>query len=93
VHIRAPLQYADDRRLFRQAARRKARHQAGHDHPRGERAGRLRRKLAAAKQLGLPGDVGEETLRELLLPLGVVDIKVCAVSAVWSGLKFMWRRK
>jgi hypothetical protein len=49
-------------------------------------------KLAAARKLGLPGDVSEETLRELLLPTGLVDVKVCAVSEVWSGLKFLWRR-
>jgi hypothetical protein len=49
-------------------------------------------KLAAARKLGLPGDISEETLRELLLPTGLVDVKVCAVSEVWSGLKFLWRR-
>jgi hypothetical protein len=50
-------------------------------------------KLAAAKKLGLPGDLSEGTLRELLLPTGLVDVKVCAVSDIWSGLKFLWRRK
>jgi hypothetical protein len=49
-------------------------------------------KLAAARSLGLPGDISEDTLRELLLPTGLVDVKVCAVSDVWSGLKFVWRR-
>ena len=37
-------------------------------------------------------DVDEDTLREVVLPLGLVDVKVCAVSAVWSGLKFLRRR-
>jgi hypothetical protein len=34
-----------------------------------------------------PTDVTEETIREVALPLGYVDIKVCAVSEVWSALK------
>lgn len=37
-------------------------------------------------------DITEQTLRDLLLPLGWVDTKVCAVSDVWSGLKFLSRR-
>lgn len=36
-----------------------------------------------------PGDITEDTLRAVLLPAGLVDVKVCAVSAVWSGLKFV----
>jgi hypothetical protein len=31
-------------------------------------------------------------VREVALPLGLVDVKVCAIDAVWSGLKLMWRR-
>ena len=30
-------------------------------------------------------DITEDTIRELALPLGFVDVKVCAVSEVWSG--------
>jgi hypothetical protein len=37
-------------------------------------------------------DVTEDTIREVALPLGWVDIKVCAVSEVWSGLKLVIRR-
>jgi hypothetical protein len=37
-------------------------------------------------------DVTEGVVRELALPLGLVDIKVCAVSDVWSGLKLVIRR-
>ena len=37
-------------------------------------------------------DLSEEAVRELALPLGLVDIKVCAVDATWSGLKLMVRR-
>jgi len=37
--------------------------------------------------------VTEDTIRELALPIGFVDIKVCAVSAVWSGLKLVVRKE
>jgi hypothetical protein len=37
-------------------------------------------------------DITEDTVREIALPLGLVDTKVCAVDATWSGLKLMWRR-
>jgi hypothetical protein len=36
--------------------------------------------------------VSEDTIRELALPLGLVDIKVCAVDEVWSGLKLVVRK-
>jgi hypothetical protein len=41
----------------------------------------------------VPTDISEDAIRELALPLGLVDIKVCAVDAVWSGLKLVWRRE
>jgi hypothetical protein len=37
-------------------------------------------------------DITEDTIREVALPLGFVDIKVCAVSEVWSGLKLVIRK-
>jgi hypothetical protein len=37
--------------------------------------------------------VQEDTIRELCLPLGWVDIKVCAVSEIWSGLKLVVRKE
>ena len=37
-------------------------------------------------------DINEDTIRELALPLGFVDIKVCAVTEVWSGLKLVIRK-
>ena len=43
------------------------------------------------KSSGIATDITEGTLRELALPLGLVDVKVCAVTEVWSGLKFVWR--
>lgn len=41
----------------------------------------------------LPSDVTEDTVRALCLPLGLVDVKVCAVDAVWSGLKLVIRKE
>lgn len=38
-------------------------------------------------------DVTEDVIREIALPLGFVDVKVCAVDAVWSGLKLVVRRE
>jgi hypothetical protein len=40
----------------------------------------------------IPTDVTEEVVRELALPLGWVDVKVCAVDETWSGLKLVVRR-
>jgi hypothetical protein len=37
-------------------------------------------------------DISEDVIREVALPLGFVDIKVCAVSEVWSGLKLVIRK-
>jgi hypothetical protein len=41
---------------------------------------------------GHPSDITENGLRELLLPVGVVDVKVAALDHDWSGLKFVWRK-
>jgi hypothetical protein len=38
-------------------------------------------------------NITEDTIRELALPLGFVDVKVCAVSQVWSGLKLVIRKE
>jgi hypothetical protein len=40
----------------------------------------------------VPTDITEGVIRELALPLGLVDVKVCAVDDTWSGLKLMLRR-
>ncbi len=37
-------------------------------------------------------DITEQTLRDILLPLNLVDIKVAAITEVWSGLKFVWQK-
>lgn len=44
------------------------------------------------KSAKVPTDVTEDVIRELALPLGFVDVKVCAVSEVWSGLKLVVRK-
>jgi hypothetical protein len=45
------------------------------------------------KSSTVPADVAEDTIRDLALPLGFVDIKVCAVTDVWSGLKLVVRKE
>ena len=45
------------------------------------------------KSSKVPTDITEDTIREVALPLGLVDIKVCAVDEVWSGLKLVVRRE
>ena len=37
-------------------------------------------------------DITEDRIRDLALPLGLVDVKVCAVDETWSGLKLMIRK-
>jgi hypothetical protein len=45
------------------------------------------------KASGVASEVTEDTVRELALPLGLVDVKVCAVDATWSALKLVIRRE
>jgi hypothetical protein len=45
------------------------------------------------KSANVPTDITEDVVREVALPLGFVDIKVCAVDETWSGLKLMIRRE
>ena len=44
------------------------------------------------KSSGIATDVTEDVIREIVLPTGWVDVKVCAVSDVWSGLKIVKRK-
>jgi hypothetical protein len=39
----------------------------------------------------VPTDITEDRIRALALPMGYVDVKVCAVDAIWSGLKLVIR--
>lgn len=45
------------------------------------------------KSSKIPSEVTEDTVREVALPLGLVDIKVCAVDEIWSGLKLVIRKE
>ena len=45
------------------------------------------------KASGMTTDVTEDVIREVALPLGLVDVKVCAVDETWSGLKLVIRLK
>jgi hypothetical protein len=63
---------------------------------------RLRKLLADAgvlwvswpkKSSGVTSDITEDVIREVCLPLGFVDVKVCAINEIWSGLKLMIRRE
>ena len=45
------------------------------------------------KSAKVPTDITEDVIREIALPLGFVDIKVCAVTDVWSGLKLVLRKE
>lgn len=49
-------------------------------------------KKAAAKALGVETDITEDTIRTVALPMGFVDVKVCAVDETWSGLKLVIRK-
>jgi hypothetical protein len=44
------------------------------------------------KSSRVPTEVNENVVRDIALPLGLVDTKVCAIDATWSGLKLVWRR-
>lgn len=45
------------------------------------------------KAAKLPTEITEDTVREAAFPLGLVDVKVCAVDEKWSGLKLVIRRE
>ena len=44
------------------------------------------------KSSKVPTDITEDVIREICLPMGWVDVKVCAVDEVWSGLKLVRKR-
>jgi hypothetical protein len=62
---------------------------------------RLRKSIAPAtaiwvswpkKASKVPTDITEDVIRDIALPLGLVDVKVCAVTEVWSGLRLVIRK-
>lgn len=66
-----------------------------------DNAPRLRAMLKPAGMLWIswpkkaskvPTTITEDVLRTIFLPTGLVDVKVCAVTEIWSGLKFMIRK-
>jgi len=66
-----------------------------------EHLARLRPLLASAgvvwvswpkKASGMATDITEDVVRAECLPLGLVDVKVCAVDGTWSGLKLVVRK-
>jgi hypothetical protein len=42
---------------------------------------------------GVETTVTDHVLREIALPLGLVDNKVCAIDATWTGVRVVWRRE
>jgi hypothetical protein len=63
---------------------------------------RLRQRLRAdaavwvswpKKSAQVPTDITEDVVRAVALPMGFVDIKVCAVTEIWSGLKLVVRQE
>lgn len=40
----------------------------------------------------VPTDVTEDAIREIALPIGLVDNKVCAIDETWAGLRLVWRK-
>ena len=45
------------------------------------------------KAAKVPTDITEDVIRDVCLPMGLVDVKVCAVDTTWSGLKLVVRRQ
>ena len=45
------------------------------------------------KASGVPSTVTEDVVRRIALPLGLVDVKVCAVDETWSALKLVIRKE
>lgn len=47
----------------------------------------------AQKASGVETDLTGDVVRATVLTTGLVDVKVCAISEVWSGLKVVWRKE
>jgi hypothetical protein len=67
-----------------------------------KRVGPLMRAIAPAgmawiawpkKSSAVPTDITEDTIRDVALPIGLVDVKVCAIDETWSGLKLVIRKE
>jgi len=51
------------------------------------------KKVSPSKATYLATDMTEDVIREVALPTGLVDVKVCAVDETWSGLKLVIRKE
>ena len=45
------------------------------------------------KAAKVPTDITEDVIRAVAMPIGLVDVKVCAIDDIWSGLKLVVRRE
>ncbi len=45
------------------------------------------------KTSGVSNDITDHVVRQVALPLGLVDNKVCAIDEYWTGLRLVWRRQ
>jgi hypothetical protein len=45
------------------------------------------------KSSKISSDINEDTIRAVALPTGLVDVKVCAIDDIWSGLKLVIRKE
>jgi hypothetical protein len=61
----------------------------GHEH---RRLGRLHREIAE-RTAGHRSDITDSAVRSVVLPLGLVDVKVAALGDDWSGLRTVWRKE
>jgi len=53
----------------------------------------LPQKLGITPASAVITDLSEDVLREIALPRGLVDNKVCAIDETWSGVRFVWRKE
>jgi len=72
---------------------------------RGELEAKLNRLMPLLSPVGMiwvswpkraskvPTDITEDAIRDICLPMGLVDVKVCAVDEIWSGLKLVIRKE
>jgi len=72
---------------------------------RGELEAKLNRLMPLLSPIGMiwvswpkraskvPTDITEDVIRDVCLPMGLVDVKVCAVDEIWSGLKLVIRKE
>jgi hypothetical protein len=72
---------------------------------RGELEAKLNRLMPLLSPIGMiwvswpkraskvPTNITEDVIRDICLPMGLVDVKVCAVDEIWSGLKLVIRKE